>query len=233
MTGSDFIRKVRSRWKKFRLQPIHIYCLHHVCATYDSESMNRSDWMQIDEFRSKIQFMQQNGVEFVSLTDAYNKITKDKWRNSKFAVLTFDDGYASLKEILPWLKEQHIPATLFINGKYIDGHSYRKNPKEKYLTKEELFALTSQYIEIGSHGWEHTDASQMSKDKFEDEYIERNMRLLSAHPRNIPFHAYTWGRHTKETDFILNKRNIIPVYIDGLSNYNDKQYIHRELLTEE
>ena len=230
MTGSDFIRKVRNRWKKFRLQPIHVYCLHHVCATYDSESMNRGDWMQIDEFKQKVLSMRRNGVELVSLTDAYNKIASDKWRTDKYAVLAFDDGYASLKEILPWLEEQCIPATLFINGKYLDGQSYRKNPKEKYLTKEELFTLTSQLIEVGSHGWEHTDASQMSKDKFEEESIERNMRLLSAHPRYIPFHAYTWGRHTEETDAILLSKGITPVYIDGMKNYNEQTKIHRELL---
>lgn len=230
MTGSDFIRKVRNRWKKFRLQPIHVYCLHHVCAEYNAESMNKGDWMQIDEFKAKVQSMQQDGVVFISLTEAYAKLKNDKLRNHKYAVLTFDDGYASLKEILPWLENQKIPATLFINGKYLDGKSYRKNPNEKYLTKEELFSITSPLIEVGSHGWEHTDASQMSKDKFEDESIERNMRLLSVHPRYIPFHAYTWGRHTTDTDAYLLSNDIIPVCIDGMKNYNEPIVLHRELL---
>lgn len=230
MTIAVFIKKVRNRWKKFRLQPIRAFCLHHVTSIYDTESMNRGDWMDVNEFKQKIAAMQQDGVEFISLSDAYRHICEDCIRCRKYAVITFDDGYASLKEILPWLNEQHIPATLFINGKYLDGRSYRKNPKEKYLTKEEFFALTSQLIEVGSHGWEHTDASQMSKDKFEEESIERNMRLLSAHPRYIPFHAYTWGRHTADTDAYLLSKKIIPVYIDGMKNYNEPNEIHRELL---
>lgn len=231
MTGSDFIRGVRNRWKKFRLQPIHVYCLHHVCATYDSESMNRGDWMYMEEFKSKVLAMQQDGAEFISLSVAHAKISNDIFRFRKFAVLTFDDGYASLNEILPWLNEQHIPATLFINGKYLDGRSYRKNPKERYLTIDDLDTLYKLYplITIASHGWDHTDATQMPLDEFKQNIVQ-NFELLKIYPRHIPFHAYTWGRHTADTDAYLLSKKIIPVYIDGMKNYNDAKVIHRELL---
>lgn len=214
---------------KLRLQPIHVFCMHHVCNAFDAESMNKGDWMQIDEFKQKVQKMQQDGVKFISLTEAYNKITNDKWRNNKYVVLTFDDGYASLKEILPWLGEQQIPATLFINGKYLDGKSFRDNPKEQYLNKEELFALTSPFIEIGSHGWEHLDASKISADEFKI-IIEQNIKLLQTHPRYVPFHAYTWGKCTKGSNRILSEMKIISVLMDGMKNYDDKLFIHRELL---
>lgn len=220
--------KICRRWIKFRLQPIRVVCLHHVCAEFDAGYMHSGDWMQIDEFKSKVSSMQEGGVEFISLTDAYNKITNDKFRNHKYAVLTFDDGYASLKEILPWLEEQQIPATLFINGKYMDGKSYRKNPKEQYLTKEDLFSLTSPFIEIGSHGWTHIDASKISADEFEL-IIEQNIKFLQTHPRYVPFYAYTWGRHNEMTDILLQSKNIIPVYMDGMKNYREQQVIHREL----
>ena len=214
---------------KLRLQPIHVFCMHHVCNVFDAESMNKGDWMQIDEFKQKVQKMQQDGVKFISLTEAYNKITNDKCRNNKYAVLTFDDGYASLKEILPWLEEQHIPATLFINGKYLDGKSFRDSPKEQYLNKEDLFALTSPFIEIGSHGWEHLDASKISADEFKL-IIEQNIQLLHTHPRYVPFHAYTWGRYTKGSNSVLTQMNITPVLIDGMKNYNNRNVMHRELL---
>lgn len=228
MTISIFIRKVRNRWKKFRLQPIRVYCLHHVCAKYDAESMNRGDWMGIADFKTKVLSMRHSGVRFISLTDAHRHICDDYVRCRKYAVISFDDGYASLKEILPWLEEQHIPATLFINGKYLDGKSYRKNPKERYLTKEDVWTLTSPLIEIGSHGWEHTDATQMSAKEFQQS-VELNIELLHIHPRYIPFHAYTWDKHTEETDAVLRTSHIIPANVDGM-NYNETNVIHRELL---
>ena len=221
--------KIWRKWIKLRLQPIRVFCLHHVCSTLDAEWMNAFDWMQIDEFKSKVIAMQQDGVEFISLTNAYKHISDDWVRCKKYAVLTFDDGYASLREILPWLEEQQISATLFINGKYLDGKSYRKNPQEQYLTRDELSALTSPMIEIGSHGWVHTDATQMTDSDF-SEYINKNVRLLSTQQCYVPFHAYTWGKHTSTCDEILANREIIPVLVDGMKNYNDKQYVHRELM---
>lgn len=229
MKMSNLLHKIRNRFKKLRLQPVRIFDMHHVCAEIDAESMNACDWMQIDDFQQKLMDMREDGVEFISLSEAYRHICNDWLRLTKYVVITFDDGYASLKEILPWLEEQHIPATLFINGKYLDGKSYRKNPKEKYLTKTELWALSAPLIEIGSHGWEHTDATQMTVDVF-CKYIDDNVELIQKHPCYIPFHAYTWNRHTEKTDALLHSKKILPVYIDGVKNYNDKQVIHRELL---
>lgn len=214
---------------KLRLQPIRVFCLHHVSAEFDAESMNECDWMQIDKFKGKVLAMQQDGVDFISLADAYNHISNDKIRRKKYTVLTFDDGYASLKEILPWLEEQRIPTTLFINGKYLDGKLYRNNPKEQYLTEKEVFALTSPLIEIGSHGWKHTSALDMTDLEFQKS-VERNIRLLSTHPRYIPFYAYTWGKHKKTNDILLNEKHIVPVLVDGEANYNDSLFIHRDLM---
>jgi hypothetical protein len=56
-------------------------------------------------------------------------------------------------------------------------------------------------------------------------HINMNIHLLKNHPNYVPFHAYTWGRHTKETNNILKDFYIIPVYIDGMKNYNDYQVI--------
>lgn len=212
-----------------RLQPIRVYCLHHVCAKFDTASMNQGDWIQIDEFKAKINAMRKDGVEFISLRDAYAKLTNDKFRYHKYAVLTFDDGYASLKEILPWLEEQHISATLFINGKYLDGESYRKNPEERYLSKDELWDMTSPLYEIGNHGWEHNHVPDMTDDEFAAS-VERNVCLLKNHQNYIPFWAYAYGEHTVASDEYLRAQHIVPVYIEGLKNYNEQDLIHRELL---
>lgn len=225
----DLANKIKRKWMKLRLQPIRVYCLHHVCAEFDAESMNASDWMQIDEFNEKVSALRKAGVEFISLNEAYRHICEDKVRCKKYAVLTFDDGYASLKEILPWLDEQKIPATLFINGKYLDGKSYRKNPKEKYLTKDELWALTSLLIAIGHHGWEHVRVTEQTEEEFEMS-VAQNVDVLSRHPNYVPFWAYTYGNHTEASNDYLRAQNIIPIYIDGLPNYNNQDVIHRELL---
>lgn len=221
--------KIQRKWMRLRLQPIRVFCLHHVCEQFDVETMYPCDRMALSEFKQKINALRRQGFQFISLTVAYNHIKNDYFRRKKYAVLTFDDGYKSLLEVLPWLEKQSIPATLFINGKYLDGTSYRESPKEQYLTYDELFALNSPLIEIGHHGWEHMDATKMAIEQFM-RHIGENVLLLNKHPRYIPFHAYTWGRYNVQTDTYLHSTQIVPVYMDGMKNYNKKKFIHRELL---
>ena len=49
--------KIKRICLKLRLQPIRVYCMHHVCDKFDAESMNKGDWMQIDEFKNKVIFL--------------------------------------------------------------------------------------------------------------------------------------------------------------------------------
>lgn len=226
---SKLLKKIRRKWMKMRLQPIRVFCLHHVCEHFDADAMYACDWMALDEFKQKINALRSQGYQFISLTDAYEYLKKDWFRRKKYAVLTFDDGYKSLNEVLPWLEEKQIPATLFINGKYLDGKSYRETPNEQYLTYDELFSLTNPLIEIGHHGWEHTAATEMTDEELLDS-LQKNMEVLSAHPRYVPFWAYTYGIHNKNSDAIITHANLIPILVADNKNYQWKGNIDRELM---
>lgn len=229
MVVNELINKIRRKWMKLRLQPIRVFCLHHVCEHFDADAMYACDWMALDEFKQKINALRSQGYQFISLTKAYNHLKKDCFRRKRYAVLTFDDGYKSLTEVLCWLEEQQIPATLFINGKYLDGKSYRENPNEQYLTYDELFAITGPLIEVGHHGWEHTDATKMTEKKLR-ESVYKNLEILSSLPRYIPFWAYTYGIHNKNSDAIITHANLIPILVTGSKNYQWKGNIDRELM---
>lgn len=228
MNLKQLIHKLRNRWVKLCLKPISVFCLHHVCQQYEAESMHAGDWMGLDEFKQKCIELKNAGAEFISLFEAYHHICHDWFRRKRYAVITFDDGYASIKEVLPWLEEQEIPCTLFINGKYTDGVSFRKKPQEQYLTKQELLEMTSPLIEIGSHGWEHNDAVQLTREEFAVS-MHNNVNLLEKHPHWVGFHAYTWGSHNDQTDSVLAELGVVPVLMDGMKNYNNGNCIHREL----
>ena len=212
-----------------RLQPIRVFCLHHISERFDPVSMYEGDWTDIEWFKKEVTTMLRQGYHFISLSDAYDHICSDTFRIKKYAVLTFDDGFASIKEVLPWLLQNQIPTTLFINGKYLDGVSYRETANERYLTYEDLWLLNDPLIEIAHHGWEHNDITHMT-----DTELERSIKLdddmLSSHPRYIPFWAYTYGRHTAHNNDILLAHHLITVFMDGMKNYNDSTCIHRELL---
>lgn len=224
------LHRIQRKLMHLRLCPIRVYCLHHVCKYFDPELMHEGDWMELEIFKRKVLALQRNGVKFIALTEAYRKLRYAHsvlaMRFNRYAVLTFDDGYASLKEVLPWLHEQGIPVTLFVNPEYANGMAYRDSEKESYLTMEELVSLG---VELGMHGLRHYDVSKMDEDEFR-EFVDKSIAKTSKMDGYISFWAYTWGRHNMMSDSILRENSIIPVYIDGMKNYNDASCIHRELL---
>ena len=231
--------------RTFFLRPIHVFVFHHVSDVRDPLISAERDWTKSDVFFSNIRILKKK-YHFITLEKAYLIIKHEhiRWRN--YAVLTTDDGLQTVPFVFPWLEKHDIPLTCFINAKYMDGHSFKDNDlirikkvdknadvaeviKKQYMTKEQVFSLCSPLITIASHGYEHLDAANLSSSAFYHN-ISECIAIISNHPRFIPFHAYAWGRHSKESDRILLELKLIPVLVDGQSNLNDCSYIHRECI---
>ena len=228
-----FIYKLQRTWAKLRLQPIRVFCFHQVSDTFDESTMKHCDWLQTDVFKRILCDMLQKGYIFISLAEAREKMQRDIFRCKKYVVLTADDGWASLKNVLPWLNEQQIPVTLFLNPAYLDGKHFREKETEKYLNETEVAHLYEQYplVTIGMHGWEHKEATQQSEDEFR-ESVKKSYTYLSILPNFVPYFAYPWGRRSEQTNAILIERSIVPVTIRGGLNYDGHQIIDREVLDE-
>lgn len=243
------IHKINNRWKKLRLQPIRVFCFHQTSEEYDALRMWECDWTQIDQLKSNLQKLKKQ-YTFISLSEAKYHFQHDWFRRKRYAVLTADDGYKSILNILPWLQEQQISLTWFINTHYLDGQSWSEINEEQargalgdnvsderlssamkgmYISKEELFNLNSPLIEIGLHGHKHLDAIQQSEEDFKLN-VENCKKVLQSHPRYVPFFAYTWGHYNKQTDRILKEMNLTPVLVNGGKNYNNANCIDRECI---
>ena len=228
----DLLHKIKRKWMKMRFQPIRVLCFHQVSDAFDESYMEPIDWLETDVFKQRIEGLQQEGYVFISLPEAQEKMKRDRIRCKKYVVLTADDGWATLRNVLPWLNEQQIPVTLFLNPAYLVGKHYRNSDKEQYLSSEEVERLYKQYplVTIGSHGWEHVDATEQAEEEFR-EGIQRTTAYLSSLLNYIPYHAYTWGRYTAKANRVLAEVGMVPVYMDGEKNYNDHDVIHRELIS--
>ncbi len=246
MKIQKLVYRFKNRWIKIRLQPIRVLCFHHVSEEYDPLTMWECDWTQTEQFKRNILHLKSQ-YTFISLADAYEKMRHDVFRFRKYAVLTADDGYKSILSILPWLEAQNIPITLFINTKYLDGESWSAINEEQarrskpdvdmlkevcpdlYMSKQELFDLTSPLISVGMHGHEHLDATEQTIDEFKQN-VEQCREQLKNHPRYISFFAYTWGHHNEMTDRVLKEMGLIPILVNGTKNYSNSDYIDREAI---
>lgn len=222
--------KINRKLKKLRLQPIHVFLFHQTSEQFDESTMKPGDWTDIAVFKQNIIKLKEK-YSFISLAEAYAKIKKDRIRVGKYAVLTSDDGWNSLREILPWLAEMNVPVTLFINPGYMDGGHFREKDSEKYLTSEDITSMyeISPSISLGSHGWFHKRSTDFTIPEFRTD-VERSLSVLQRIKGFVPFWAYTYGAFDECTNGVLKDCGLIPVLIDGGVNFDDTNCIHRELI---
>lgn len=224
--------KLRKWWTRFWIKPVRVFCFHQVSDVFDPDTMKESDWMQTEAFKKRILALKQQ-YTFISLEEAYSHIANDGCRLKRYAVLTADDGWASLKSILPWLDEQQVPVTLFLNPFYMDGVHYREIETERYLLESDIRNICDLYsgVSVGMHGWEHVAVSKQSEEEFKKN-VEQSIQALKECKSYVPFFAYPWGRHNAMNDRVLKEFDVIPVLMDRMRNYNDVSVVHRELLTD-
>ena len=224
------IGKLHRKWKKMRLRPIRVFLFHQVSDEFDESTMIRCDWSRTDQFKHNIEELKKK-YTFISLERAYSKMKNDVFRFHNYAVMTSDDGWASLKNVLLWLKEQDIPVTLFLNPGYFDGRHFREKDSEKYLLESDIREISACFhnVTFGMHGWEHVNATDKGELDFKAD-VERTMRALRVHECFVPFYAYTWGKYNKMTEEVLKSLGVVPVFIDNEVNLDDISCIHRELL---
>ena len=232
MKFNQLIQKSRRRLLHLRLQPIRVFCFHQVSDKFDPVSMWECDWMSTDAFKSKINKLRKQ-YKFITIEEAVEHLKRDKLRISKYAVLTADDGMKSLMNVIPWLVAQQIPLVLFVNGKFVDGLSYRITPNEQYLTNEDICELLGKYnsfLTIQSHGWEHKDGLKITNEEFEEQLL-KDISFWKEQFGIVPtFFAFPFGHSTKSEYKIVKSSHLIGVMMDGKKNVKFDRIIHRELL---
>lgn len=224
----SFFQRVRHHLFRLRLHPIRVFVFHQVSDVFEPDTMWECDWTQTDVFKRNILALKQK-YTFISLAEVRNHLEKDKWRLKDYAALTADDGWASLANILPWLVEQKIPITLFLNPSCLDGQHRHSRETDKLLTEQEVLNIVeegSPYISVASHGWTHKSCTEMTMEEFE-ESVQRSEVVLNRIPSKVSFFAFASGKHTQEQVDYLRGNSLIPVFVDGTVNENDPDAIHR------
>ncbi len=224
-------QRIRHRLMRIRLHPIRVFVFHQVSEQFKPETMWECDWTQIDVFKNNLLELKRH-YSFIPLEEAYKRLQHNFLRLKDYAVLTSDDGWASLKEILPWLTEQKIPVTLFLNPSCLDGRHKHSRETDELLTKDDLRQLTDEFrpfISIASHGWTHQSCTEMTPEEFADN-VKKSEETLNVLSGKVPFYAFASGLWRQEQIDHLQQQNLVPVLVDGMKNDSGTSLIHRECL---
>ena len=224
----SFYQRIKRGLLRLRLHPIRVFVFHQVSDVFEPDTMWECDWTETEAFKRSISALTKK-YTFISLDEVKDHLANDWFRFKDYAALTADDGWASLKNILPWLAEQKIPVTLFLNPSCLDGKHWNSRETDKLLTREDIIRIVGQgapYFSVASHGWTHKRCDGMTEEEFA-ENVDRAEKALVGMPGKVPFFAFASGMYTLMQVDYLRARGLTPVFVDGRVNDQKSASIHR------
>jgi peptidoglycan/xylan/chitin deacetylase (PgdA/CDA1 family) len=111
--------------------------------------------------------------------------------------VTFDDGYANIRQALPILAEFAVPATIFMVAGAIGGtntwDSSRGDRCEPMLAADDLRALVAAGLEIGSHTLTHAHLTTIAPEALHVELHDAKSTLEDLLGKPVPGFSYPYG----------------------------------------
>jgi poly-beta-1,6-N-acetyl-D-glucosamine N-deacetylase len=140
-------------------------------------------WFYVSEhrFAGFLTDLKNNGWEVIDLDQFLRALEKPETLPERAALLTFDDGYSSMRGVtLPLLQRFEVPAVLFVPTDYVG----RRNtfdagvePDEPICDWDDLRELARGGVSIQSHAASHRRFSDLSMQEREDEVVRSKMAL--------------------------------------------------------
>ncbi len=130
----------------------------------------------------------------------------------RVVLLTFDDAFATQRDIAAELLTQHdMTATFFVISSLVGQNRtrYKFGGKERtFLCKEDLRQMVLDGFDIGSHSHTHTMFGTLTAEQVDDEARLSKQILKDATGRDVIGFAYPFGRQrafSSITKFVLEK----------------------------
>ena len=144
-----------------------------------------------------------------------------EYNKTNYLAVTFDDGYQSvIHNALPILKQNKIPATIFI-----PSSAFGKKPpwilmpthpfaRETVLTEEQLKTLPEDLITIGSHTDSHCRLSNIDSYTFKREIVDSKKKLEFVSGRNISLISVPYGQFDKKYTKLFKEAGYQKVFLN-------------------
>jgi len=175
------------------------------------------------ELRNQLQWLKKKGFTTLTFKDFYD-FESGKRPLSEFPkkpiFLSFDDGYKNNHtRLLPLLKEFGFKITLFcLSGDLLKDNSWDTSkdpnePKHELMNLEELKDFVNIGCEIGSHGFSHSNFTEISQSEVEKELQSSKDYFEKALGQEVISFAYPFGRSNETVKELTKKSG----YLFGIS----------------
>ncbi|WP_417070349.1 polysaccharide deacetylase family protein [Niveibacterium terrae] len=142
--------------------PLPAILVYHRFGASAVDSMT----VRTSAFQAQLEWLRSNGFEVIPLARLVDGLARGGKLPAKAVVITVDDGHKTvLSEMLPLVRRERVPVTLFIYPSAISNASYA-------LKWSELEALHQAGFDIQSHTYWHPNFKQQKRRLSADEYRE-------------------------------------------------------------
>lgn len=175
-------------------------CAPIIIFYYHGVGNGAENWMHLplDVFDRQVEYMQRY-FEIISLAEAVRRLRSGASRSTA-AVLTFDDGYASLHEVLlPYLEYHAIPASYFVCAGASESGSHLQHDTDKgyhdvdLMNTAQIRDCARRGVTIGSHGNHHEDMAKLSGAQLEHALFASADQLETWLKKRIRYFAFPFG----------------------------------------
>ena len=149
----------------------------------------------IDQFKQDLDFLLEH-YEPIDLTELQTIVTEGSEKKNCFH-LSFDDGLSEFyKEVAPILKAKGVPATVFLNGSFIDNKELFYRFKASILyekTGDELL------MDIDwNHKDELDDIAVLNNIDFNEYLLKHSPYLTTSQIKELAKDGFTFGAHSMD-----------------------------------
>lgn len=176
--------------------------LYHQIGNAPNTHTNLDCFCNTKEFNFQMEYLKNSEFEVISLTEALNLIFNNRIIESKYVVLTFDDGCEKFYDTtFPILEKLGFPSTIYPVAGYLGKNAnwgIRNNPDLNILSASKLLELNKLGVEIGAHTMDHVKLTQIKKNEAVKQVSESKFFLEQLLGENIHSFAYPHGDFNKE-----------------------------------
>jgi peptidoglycan/xylan/chitin deacetylase (PgdA/CDA1 family) len=154
----------------------------------------------VDVFRRQLDVLEAHDIAVLPLDDALRRLAAGTLP-PRAAVLTFDDGYASvLERAWPELRERGLPATLFVVSDYLSGagcfpwdEAGSSGDHIRLAAADEIRVAAADGLDIGSHTVTHRWLPVLPATELAEEMTGSRTSLEALLGRPVRSMAYPMG----------------------------------------
>lgn len=154
----------------------------------------------------------------------YKPLTLDEYLAGGSAqrsfLLTFDDGYASMRDAAGLLAELMVPSVCFILPGLWGGGAWwnEANPEEPLIDQADVRDLEAAGMRLELHGWDHTSLPELPARELRRQVIEAADAFSDVVHRRPSVFAYPYGHHDAAARRVVRETGVRAAFAvyDGL-----------------